>query len=163
MQISYLRFVHVAACEPMTESPSSESLQDEGNKSLYWLSVVIDGLNDGENNINFNNSILTMLLREPLTGKSNTAIVCNVRPDDDAEKTIATLEWDIEFIYWIARYLTKFLFQDLLAVRKMSERFPCAMKCTTSEQGSLELTAFGSKQLLHLSIVSVPLQLTLAN
>ncbi|XP_037032467.1 kinesin-related protein 4-like isoform X3 [Bradysia coprophila] len=92
MLISHLIFVHVAGCDPMTEVPLSDSLDDESTKSLYWFNVVVNGLHKGEKNINFNNSVLTTLLRESLTGTSNTAIICNIRPDV-VEETISTLKF----------------------------------------------------------------------
>ncbi|XP_037032465.1 kinesin-related protein 13-like isoform X1 [Bradysia coprophila] len=95
VQISCLRFVHVAGGELMTEVPLSDTMESVSNKSLYWFNVVIEGLNKGEKNINFNNSVLTALLREPLTGKSNTAIICSIRPDD-VEETISTLRFIIQ-------------------------------------------------------------------
>ncbi|XP_037032466.1 kinesin-like protein KIN-7I isoform X2 [Bradysia coprophila] len=90
MLVRHLTFVHVAGCEPMTKIPISDSLEDETTKSLYWLNVVINELDKGEKNINFNNSILTALLRESLTGTSNTAIICNIRADEVTE-TASTL------------------------------------------------------------------------
>lgn len=71
----------MAGSETISRNSTMDSLQDKSNRSLYWFNAVIDELNRGEKNVSFNNSVLTMLLREPLAGKSNTAIICNIRSD----------------------------------------------------------------------------------
>lgn len=79
----------MAGCEPETMDPLS--VENESNKSLRQFNAVVDELNRGESNVNFNNSVLTMLLRESLVGNSNTAIICNVRTDE-VEETISRLK-----------------------------------------------------------------------
>lgn len=79
----------MAGCEPEALVPLS--VENESNKSLRQFNAVVDELNRGESNVNFNNSVLTMLLRESLVGNSNTAIICNVRTDE-VEETISRLK-----------------------------------------------------------------------
>lgn len=85
MQISCLRFVYVADCEPISDSSG-----DGSNTSLLWLKTVINALSKGEKDIKFNKSILTTLLRESLIGKTYTALVCNVKAVEIVE-TISAL------------------------------------------------------------------------
>lgn len=81
----------MAGSEQMATVPLSNLLNEDSNKSLYSFNAVIDGLSKGEQDISFKNSVLTSLLRESLVGKSNTAIICNVRADE-VKDTISTLK-----------------------------------------------------------------------
>lgn len=82
---SYLKFVHVAPCGPITEVSSADYLlkkSADDNKGLLWLNFLMKGLSEGkQEDINFNNSTLTALLKESLIGNSTTAIVCHIRSD----------------------------------------------------------------------------------
>lgn len=87
-QVSHLNFVHLAGSELVSD------IAKEGhhiNKSLLWLNLVINGLSDGEKNINYRSSRLTRILQESLGGNSNTAFICTVTPTAGNE-TISTLK-----------------------------------------------------------------------
>lgn len=68
IQRSYLKFVHVAGCEPVPKRRSSDFVlmlkkADDSNKSLLWLNFVVKELSEGKEDIDFCNSTLTHYLR----------------------------------------------------------------------------------------------------
>lgn len=82
-----LNFIDLAGSEFLLNN--SDSIQQHETKSinlsLFNLKAVINGLANGESNINFRNSALTKLLKDSFVSYCYTFMLCTISPKSEHE------------------------------------------------------------------------------
>ena len=95
---SYLKLIDLAGSERQKDTNAGGQRLEEAcdiNQSLSALSNVIRALADGHTeHLRYRDNKLTQLLKDVLSGKSKTGIVCNISPaSGNLRETLSTLKW----------------------------------------------------------------------
>jgi len=97
VRVSTLNLVDLAGSESVRHTGATGDSQKEGgiiNKSLLFLSLVIESLGQKAIHVNFRDSKLTRILQPSLSGNARIAIICCVTPSElYLEETRSTLQF----------------------------------------------------------------------
>jgi len=97
VRVSTLNLVDLAGSESVRHTGATGDRQKEGgiiNKSLLFLSLVIESLGQKAIHVNFRDSKLTRILQPSLSGNARIAIICCVTPSElYLEETRSTLQF----------------------------------------------------------------------